>query len=505
MATMTFADPAMAVEPAPGSPPDLTNSKSSKSSSFHSESLSDMMGPHDLSHFEDINLDDGQGAQGPSSFPMPLAPTDRVLYEVPPTSSMSMGGSSRATPLAHAPVHSFRDLTASAKPRFPSLKGQVNGAVRSQHQQQVQQQTSLTAPTRSQMRRGFTSPSAPSLATPNIPGRRSRSPSPSNPQVYTSAPRSLSRRSSRNNLDTPAVPYNPRRQSWQHGNRKSVKEREAECEDEGDDELPEDAVIWNVPMSPRPPQDRSPTPSVSNSPPHGRASPNLSRSTSQNSRNSARSSRSPLSGATGLGIRKASAPPSPSYSTHSDAQSVSQGSGSLSRQRTNTWEETYTTLDPDAKLLTEALEEYQAEYEARQELERQKSGSKSPNNTDTPDGVGIVKKKTQSLPPLRRSDPLVDPLQPSKEKEKYLSRTRPSWLPPKDPREEKKHLRELQEIERRRVAAGMLPLPISIPSSLFPSHHTKLEIHVLIGKFGRTRRSRQSRSQTRSKRKSRNH
>jgi hypothetical protein len=48
----------MAVDATPGSPPDLTNSKSSKSSSFHSSSFSDIAGPNDISHFEDINLDD---------------------------------------------------------------------------------------------------------------------------------------------------------------------------------------------------------------------------------------------------------------------------------------------------------------------------------------------------------------------------------------------------------------------------------------------------------------
>ncbi|TKA49306.1 hypothetical protein B0A49_12696, partial [Cryomyces minteri] len=43
----------------PSSPPELTMSKSSKSSasSFHS-SISDTAGPEDISHFEDIHLDD---------------------------------------------------------------------------------------------------------------------------------------------------------------------------------------------------------------------------------------------------------------------------------------------------------------------------------------------------------------------------------------------------------------------------------------------------------------
>jgi len=52
---------------------------------------------------------------------------------------------------------------------------------------------------------------------------------------------------------------------------------------------------------------------------------------------------------------------------------------------------------------------------------------------------------------------MIDPLPISKEKEAVLSRTRPSWLPPKNPAEEKRHLKEYQrmmalslEAERKR-------------------------------------------------------
>jgi hypothetical protein len=55
---------------------------------------------------------------------------------------------------------------------------------------------------------------------------------------------------------------------------------------------------------------------------------------------------------------------------------------------------------------------------------------------------------------------MIDPLPISKEKEAVLSRTRPSWLPPKNPAEERRHLKEYQkmmaqsiEAERRRQAA----------------------------------------------------
>lgn len=53
---------------------------------------------------------------------------------------------------------------------------------------------------------------------------------------------------------------------------------------------------------------------------------------------------------------------------------------------------------------------------------------------------------------------MIDPLPISKEKEAVLARTRPSWLPPKDPKEEKRHLKQWEkmmaqaaEAERRRA------------------------------------------------------
>jgi hypothetical protein len=57
-----------------------------------------------------------------------------------------------------------------------------------------------------------------------------------------------------------------------------------------------------------------------------------------------------------------------------------------------------------------------------------------------------VKSSTPELPPLRRTNIMVDPLPISKEKEAVLSRTRPSWLPPKDPVEERRHLKEYQKM-----------------------------------------------------------
>ncbi|KAH7072959.1 rab-GTPase-TBC domain-containing protein [Paraphoma chrysanthemicola] len=412
MTTFTYSQDAhSAFELPPGSPPDLTNSKSSKSSSFHSSTISDFMGPSDLTHFEDISLDE---TGGPPSFPMPLSTSNRVIFEA----SRPFPAGGRSVSHSHAAQHSFRDLTGAAKPKYPSLKGPVSHAVQ-------RQQAQLTAPGKP-LRRGFTSPSAPSLTSMGLaaPNRSSRSPSPSNPQKHPSAPRTLSRRSSRNMDVLPSPSLSSRRQSWQDSKRKTVKEREAECDDE-DDELPEDAIIMNVPISPRPAQDRSP--SACGSPP----SPNPSTISAEPT--SAKISPAPS-------LSRYSVQPSPNPSIRANSPP-----SELSRQRTNTWEDTYTHLDADARKLTEALEEFQSEFERKQEVQRQQPGlTRSASATQLQ-----PKTKKTTLPPVRKSDPLIDPFQPSAEKQKYLSRTRPSWLPPKNPKEEKKHLREYQKMLAR--------------------------------------------------------
>ena len=432
MASLAYAhDVHSAYGAPPGSPPDLTNSKSSKSSSFHSSTLSDIMGPSDLTHFEDINLDDA--AAPPSSFPIPASPSNRILFEAS-TASLS---SSRSLSHPHPAHHSFRDLTSAAKPRYPSLKGQVSHVVQ-------RQQSQLSAPGKP-LRRGFTSPSAPSLTSMNLaaPTRSSRSQSPSNTHKPPSSPRTLSRKSSQNLDVLPSPGLTSRRQSWQDSKRKTVQEREAECDDEDDDELPEDAVIWNVPISPRPAQERSPAPSSCGSPPQPP---------------SALSTREPSSSKT------SPAPSISHFSQRAPSPNVSIRGGSppaqLTRQRTHTWEDTYTALDPDAKKLTEALEEFQSEFERKQEITRQQPGLTRSTSLDPSEPQA----KRHTLPPVRKSDPLIDPFQPSAEKQKYLSRTRPSWLPPKNPKEEKKHLKEYQRMLARMEEAGKSRRPnVSLP------------------------------------------
>jgi hypothetical protein len=79
------------------------------------------------------------------------------------------------------------------------------------------------------------------------------------------------------------------------------------------------------------------------------------------------------------------------------------------------------------------------------------------STTKAPQDRARMSASTVELPPVRKGNIMIDPLPISKEKEKVLTRTRPSWLPPKNPKEEKKHLKEYQrmmahslEAEKRR-------------------------------------------------------
>lgn len=99
-------------------------------------------------------------------------------------------------------------------------------------------------------------------------------------------------------------------------------------------------------------------------------------------------------------------------------------------------------LSEEAKNLTQALE-FHADENDRRRGDSLNSGESSLRSSDE------SKRNSQTpieLPPLQKSNIMIDPLPISKEKEKVLTRTRPSWLPPKDQKEEKKHLREYKRM-----------------------------------------------------------
>jgi hypothetical protein len=107
-------------------------------------------------------------------------------------------------------------------------------------------------------------------------------------------------------------------------------------------------------------------------------------------------------------------------------------------------------LSEEAKVLTEALEYHADDSEGRREDQVQNGQSSGRSSIDLKRGSGII----AELPPLQKTNIMIDPLPVSKEKERVLSRTRPSWLPPKDQKEERKHLKEYKRIVALAKDAG---------------------------------------------------
>jgi hypothetical protein len=165
---MTFTDHADVNTPMPDSPPDLTGSKSSKSSSFHSSYQSDDNGIlSDVSHFEDIGLgDDAPSEREMGDFAMM---TSSNLYT--PTYATDLRNQTKQrtrVPMLPTQGRVQRELTAAkARPAYPSLRRQVRSVTSDGLGLMPMNSTAMS-------RRGFASPSTPFVAMM----KRQRSPSP---------------------------------------------------------------------------------------------------------------------------------------------------------------------------------------------------------------------------------------------------------------------------------------------------------------------------------------
>ncbi|KAJ5628171.1 hypothetical protein N7490_010399 [Penicillium lividum] len=405
--------------PTPNSPPELSGSKSSKSSSFRSSQIDGADGIFtDISNFEEIGLED-----------------DAELKIADPSTPYARGltGRSPAARLPNkSPAATTRDLTATQKPRkrspLPPIHNQINGAIRAPHSGAS---LSSRSPNRRDRRDSASTPNSGGL-TPSQP-RRSRSVSPLRPPPSRSA-------SSTSLALSPLSARAPiQKQTWQP-NRKSVKDLEEEYHD-SDDELPDDASLWNIPISPRPTQDR---PKSRGTSPSGR-SPGprplpISHSVSDipaeiPASNASKAAR----------MRRAQ---------RSSSAGPERGQLSPRNPRAYSYNSYMSDLSEEARIITEALEHHADENGRKREDAVQNGGPREPS-TESP----RPSRENIELPPLQKSNIMIDPLPISKEKEKVLSRTRPSWLPPKDQKEEKKHLKEYQqmmaqskEIDKRKAA-----------------------------------------------------
>ena len=448
-ATTLYNEMTTLVTEAPGSPPGLTGSKSSKSSSFRSSSLSGAEAIlSDISHFEDIVLEEDHRPyqyQNLHGMEKPMRPLPR-----PATTNGSRGSTATMT--------MKRELTdASNKPYGAWLQPSKSHT--------AAQSLSLPNGLNPPMRRGFRSPSTPSLAITAMSNRnRSRSPSPNTisplhrPIPSPASPKRPGLASATNMKSLPV-----RRGSWQPS-RKSIKEIEAEYDDL-DEDLPEDASLWNVPLSPRPPTERTPiSPSVS-----PKASPRTSPERPSSGRNPVGASTikvpmtAPILSASSPLSHSLDSPPSsprkPGTPVRGASISALPDNFGFPVGRTKSWNIALSELSEEAKSLTEALESQAVLSEQKHEEAVQNGDA-----TSKPRGEKLSRAKTSivELPPLRMNNVMIDPLPISKEKEKVMSRTRPSWLPPKSQKEEKKHLKEYQRMMEFSLEAGMANSPTKI-------------------------------------------
>jgi len=225
-------------------------------------------------------------------------------------------------------------------------------------------------------------------------------------------------------------PYGPKRTSWQ---KKTSDQLEQEYD--SDDEVPADAIFYNVPLPPRSSKAlASPSPDPETI--YEGGSEVVPRGTVTPPPEDSQAERSPS---------VPSAPVSINGSPSSDRDGLD--------PRSKSWTDAMMNLGEEAKQLSEALEAH-ADAEmlvTANRLQQRRSEPPAAKKKLTPPAS---KGNSIELPPLQVSNGIIDPLPISKEKEAVLSRTRPSWLPPKSKEEEKRHLKEYQRMMRRSQEAG---------------------------------------------------
>lgn len=106
-------------------------------------------------------------------------------------------------------------------------------------------------------------------------------------------------------------------------------------------------------------------------------------------------------------------------------------------------------LSEEARVMNQILD-YHAEMADIKREENLQNGVKIPRPSLDAMSRRSVRNAVQ-LPPIQTGS--LDFMPISKEKEAILSRTRPSWLPPKDPKEEKRHLKEYQRMMAKSIEA----------------------------------------------------
>ncbi|TDZ13900.1 TBC domain-containing protein [Colletotrichum orbiculare MAFF 240422] len=421
----------------------MTSSKSSKSSSFKSFHSDDNSVLDDVSHFEDIGLDDDASRYDNNRFreSQPAKPGPQPYsrsYSNDLRSSAWKRPTSRSPPVTRdlakpRSTSITTELTPNSNPhsheRPPFLSLKTDGrSLNGRSPSAGRLPDGRRSPVNPVNPRGFASHSTTSLTFP----RRSRSPSPN----FSLLPRD------------PNMPVKPRRGSAQsNADRKSVFELEKECDEDDTDDIPDGLILDNVPISPRPRLERTPSRPTSSS--------GASRSPNRPQKERVRSvgnGTPPVPVDSGC-LR------SPSWKSDTALSSIGENGSAPEplKTRARSWNLALAELSAEAKALTEKLEEHSDFVR-----ERAAENANPPGRPNTWNGKQLeqqaqkprVKSALPELPPIRnQTNIMIDPLPISKEKEAVLSRTRPSWLPPKDPAEEKRHLREYKKMMARSAEA----------------------------------------------------
>ena len=418
-------------------PPGLTDSKSS---SFHSSSLSDTESVlSDITHFEDISLEKEANPR-----PTPFG------HDTAKRSSTIMNGGPKSASI----TASLRELTVGDRRQStPTLHGSNRAPAGFTSNQGL----GLSLPKGFEGRKGYRTSSANSLARRAMSNHsRSRSPSPSPsapkypPMLTKSATINLA--PDWHTVQPPLRSAPLRRGSWTP-KRKTAKELEKEYDDL-DEELPEDASLWNVPISPRPQTSENMSPFPFSTSPE-KSSPAFPPSRRPSAIRPPPSPRLPTNvpvSTTSDAIRSSShSPIKPSHPVRGMSTGTMPDYHPFAKVRAKSWTIAMSELSEEAKDLTAALESLadKSGHKQEQGIHQRKSFSQRPSMDKKARSATSVE-----LPPLRTNNALIDPLPVSKEKEKVLSRTRPSWLPPKSQKEEKKHLKEYQRMMEMSLQAG---------------------------------------------------
>ena len=445
---------------APGSPPELSSSKSSKSSSLYSSSLGADGALSDLSHFEEIGLDDERpfSPQGPYGF--------NGSNTSIPTFRRSLSTMNQARRTKAPPMPGMRELTTGMrKPMHPMQQGPSRRA--NSHEPGPLAVNVINGSATPEQMRNVASPSplSPSAMAALRNCSKSRSPSPRAQRTFRLSPRSSS-------INSPYLvpgPMPPPRRSmsrtgsWQPS-RKTTKELEDEYHD-SDEELPDDASLWNVPLEPNlfrtTSAKTSANPSTSTSPER----PSYLEIPWAKSRTVPIPPRTAPAHSQRFSTSPGKMPLSPAIPLMSRAVSVSSlPEGGFPKTRSMSWNVALNELSEEAISLSEALEAYARESEQREKDDQSSTRPSSVGRQSLDTTLKRSKTNGIELPPLRKGEVMVDPLPISKEKEKVLSRTRPSWLPPKSRKEEAKHLKEYQRMMELSLEAGTITR--SIPDVL---------------------------------------